>query len=159
MPTSPPEIPVIVPTLSAMPMHIVAAASGGKALDSVRLFHAADAVRKEDGQNTFKTLQDGLIKTSSMLPDWNSQNLADEAIAWPSPPVVRENEKKASMKLLGNTPGIQDASSLALMDAEKRLKHGLGVDMQGNPLDQTYQQQQEREMRILFAFVYSCIAH
>merc|ERR1712196_294762 len=61
MPTSPPEIPVIVPTLSAMPMHIVAAASGGKALDSVRLFHAADAVRKEDGQNTFKTLQDGLI--------------------------------------------------------------------------------------------------
>ena len=139
MPTSPPEIPVVVPTLSAMPMHIVVAASGGKALDSIRLFHAADAVRKEVVQNVFKTLQDGLIQTSTMLPDWNSPNLAKEAIAWPSPPIVREKEKDASMKLLGKTPSIQDASSLALMDAEKRLKYGLGVDMQGNPLDKSYQ--------------------
>ena len=145
MPTSPPEIPVVVPTLSAIPSHIIAAASGGKALDSVRLFHAANAVRKEDRQNVFEALQDGLIQTSTMLPDWNSPDLAKQAIAWPSPPVVREKDKDLSMRMIGNVPHVQDTSSLALMDAEKRLKHGLGIDMQGRPLNGSYGAPQDSE--------------
>ena len=73
----------------------------------------------------FEALQDGLIQTSTMLPDWNSPDLAKQAIAWPSPPVVREKDKDLSMRMIGNVPHVQDTSSLALMDAEKRLKHGL----------------------------------
>jgi hypothetical protein len=138
MPMAAPEIPVVVPTLSSLPAHIVAAASGGKALDSIRLYHAADAVRKEE-KRSGSVLRHGLRESEGgLLPDWNSQNLAEAAIAWPSPPRVGNQGGRGDASL-GQAPQLQDASAVNLLDAEKRLKYGLGIDLQGRPLNGQYQ--------------------
>ena len=134
MPYAPPEIPVVVPTLSAIPSHIIAAASGGKALDSIRLYHAANAVRVEERRGG-SVLRQGLHEASGLLPDWNSSNLSQAAIAWPSPPRVKQGPSSQQTADIF-APTLQDsASAVNLLDAEKRLKFGLGLDIYGRQLD------------------------